>query len=90
MLKVLIVCNSGVGTSVMLKNRLEKVIPGNTYVTAGATEVTEAEASNYDVILTFETLEPFVRKAAGASAKVKTVEAFNAFAADLFNEFLQG
>lgn len=89
MLKVLIVCNSGTGTSVMLKSRLEKIIPEHTYTAAAVTDVATI-AGDYDVIMTFETLESFVRKAAGSDANIKTVEKFNLFATNLFNEFLQG
>jgi len=90
MLRVLVVCNTGIGRSVMLKDRLEKTVPGNEYSTAALDKVPEL-ASGYDVILTFGSLLAWVEKAlkdAGIEAKIKTVEGFNLFAKDLFNEYL--
>lgn len=90
MLKVVIVCNSGQGTSVVLKDRLEKTIPGNEYETSSLNKIHEV-ASDYDVVLTFNALEPWVQKSlkdAGIVANVKTIEGFNQFAKDLFNDYL--
>lgn len=90
MLNVLIVCNSGTGSSAMLKNRLEKMIPEHNYESASVNRVNELY-SNYDLVLTFDELKPFVVKEIGDPGyTVKTIEEFNSFAKSLFNEFLQG
>lgn len=89
MLKVLIVCNSGAGTSVLLKDRLTKLIPSNEYLTSSISKVIE-NAEGMDIVLTFEQLGPFVEKALeGTGHKVKTIEGFNKFAKDLFDEYLK-
>jgi galactitol-specific phosphotransferase system IIB component len=90
MLRIVVVCNSGEGTSVVLKDRLEKTIPGNEYGTTSLKEISKV-AGDYDVVLTFQTLEPWVQKAlkdANVQANVKTIEGFNQFAKDMFNEYL--
>ena len=90
MLRVVVVCNSGQGTSVVLKDRLEKTIPGNEYDTSSLDKIQDV-ASGYDVILTFNALEPYVKKAledAGVEGRVKTIGGFNQFAKDLFNDYL--
>lgn len=90
MLKVLIICNSGKGSSLMLKNRLEKMIPDNTYTACSIADSPNCFDS-HDVVLTFEELEPFVVKAMGGLDKpVKTIEGFNTYAKELFQEFLLG
>lgn len=91
MLKVLIVCAGGIGTSVVLKDRLEKTIPDNEYSTSSIADFINVY-QNFDVILTFKELEGHVElalKNATAPYKVKTVEGFNAFAKDKFNEYLR-
>ena len=90
MLNVLIICNSGAGSSAMLKNRLEKMIPEHSYHASSVAKVGEL-FGKYDLVLTFDELKPFVVKEIGdPTYTVKTIEEFNSFAKSLFNEFLQG
>lgn len=89
MLRVLIVCNSGVGTSVVLKDRLSKTIPENEYIAAAMKDVLKLY-KDYDVILTFKELAPHVQKILRDvdGYNLKTIEGFNDFAKELFNEYL--
>lgn len=90
MLKVLIICNSGTGSSRMMKERLEKMIPENEYTACSLADSPQCFDS-HDVVLTFEELEPFVQKALGESTKpLKTVEGFNDYAKKQFQEYLLG
>jgi galactitol-specific phosphotransferase system IIB component len=91
MLRVLVVCMGGMGTSVVLKDRLEKTIPGNFYATSALDKVVNVY-EDYDVILTFKEIAPHVEKMLKEKGKtdyrVKSVEGFNEFAKDLFNDYL--
>lgn len=90
MLKVLIICNSGTGSSMMLKKRLETMIPENSYTACSLKDSPDCFDS-HDVVLTFEDLMPFIEKAMGESPKpVKTIEGFNHFAKNQFQEYLLG
>jgi galactitol-specific phosphotransferase system IIB component len=80
---------NGIGTSAVLKDRLEKTIPGNEYHTCSMEKVLENH-KDYDVILTFKELAPYVEKMLKDEGdyKLKTVEGFNNFAKELFNDYL--
>jgi galactitol-specific phosphotransferase system IIB component len=90
MLKVLIICNTGAGSSAMLKVRLEQMIPENTYTACSVADA-HTQFDSHDVVLTFDEIKPFVVKAMGdTTLPVKTIEGFNKFAKDLFSEYLLG
>lgn len=93
MLKVLIVgLNASSSTVVLLKDRLEVTIPGNEYQ-VGALDNVAATHGAFDVILTFEELKPHIEaalKGHDTPYKIKTIEGFNEFAKNAFNEYLQG
>ena len=68
----MVVCSEGVGTSVLVSQRLKMLFPEYSFKHSGLKAF--KPSPEYDVVVSFESLVPELRKQCGPNQKIRTYE----------------